>query len=93
MFTAAEVLELIRAGASPAEVIELQRASSAAGAESTVAAPPKAKANTPDWIVQHGVNKAARRALAAELRAKGVSLSGPKGQAAWKKAKKAAGIA
>jgi hypothetical protein len=91
----ADIKELVALGFSPAEIVASlgASASSAAGAESTVVAPPKAPKTTPAWIVQHGINKAARRKLAAELRAKGVSLKGAKGAAAWAKAKKEAGIA
>lgn len=63
-------------------------ASQQTGAAGPVKARKPKKPATPDWIVQHGINKAARRALAASLRAKGID---PKG-AAWTKAKKAAGI-
>ena len=89
MFSAAEILELIRSGVTPSEIVELQRASSEAGAASTVAAPPKAKAATPDWIIQHGIRKAARRKLAADLTAK---LGRRYTAAEWKKATKAAGL-
>lgn len=91
--TTAEALKLAKAGFTPADIIALAQASGSTGAASTVAAPPKVKAETPAWIVQHGINKAARRALAADLRAKGVSLVGPKGSAAWAKAKAAAKVA
>lgn len=91
----ADIKELVALGFTPEQIVASMgaSASSATGAESTVAAPPKAPKATPDWIVQHGINKAARRKLAAELRAKGVSLQGAKGAAAWAKAKKEAGIA
>lgn len=95
MFTAQEIIELVKAGVSPAEIVEMQRASSAAGAESTVAAPPREKPAVPAWIVQHAQNKAARRALAATLRESDptIDFSTPKGQATWRKAKKQAGLA
>jgi activator of 2-hydroxyglutaryl-CoA dehydratase len=89
----ADIKELVALGFTPEQIVAASSASSAAGAESTVVAPPKAPKTTPAWIVQHGINKAARRKLAAELRAKGVSLKGAKGAAAWAKAKKEAGIA
>lgn len=94
MFTAQEIIELVKAGVSPAEIVEMQRASSAAGAESTVAAPPVEKA-VPEWIVRFAQNKAARRALAATLRESDptIDFSTPKGQATWRKAKKQAGLA
>lgn len=86
------VREAIDAGFTLAEarVLAADLAPAAVSAESpvAVASPPKAKA-VPAWIVEHAQRKAARRTLAAELRAKGVA---PKG-AAWTKAKKAAGIA
>jgi activator of 2-hydroxyglutaryl-CoA dehydratase len=89
----ADIKELVALGFTPEQIVAASSASSAAGAESTVVAPPKAPKATPAWIIQHGINKAARRKLAAELRAKGVSLKGAKGAAAWAKAKKEAGIA
>lgn len=89
MFTAQEIIELVKAGVSPAEIVEMQRASSAAGAESTVAAPPVEKA-VPEFIVRFAQNRAARRALAADLRSKGID---PSDQKAWRKAKKEQGIA
>jgi hypothetical protein len=92
----ADIKELVALGFTPEQIVaasSASSASSAAGAESTVVAPPKAPKATPAWIIQHGINKAARRKLAAELRAKGVSLKGAKGAAAWAKAKKEAGIA
>jgi propanediol dehydratase small subunit len=48
-----------------------------------------AKPVTPEWIVTAAQNKAARRELAAAMRANGVEPTG----AAWTKAKRAAGIA
>lgn len=55
--------------------------------ETVVASKPRAGA--PDWLIARAERKANRRALAATLRAQGISPTGE----AWTKAKKAAGIA
>lgn len=47
-----------------------------------------AKKATPQWLIERGKNSAARRKLAAELRAQDLPTSGP----AWEAAKQAAGI-
>lgn len=82
-----EIRTAVDLGFTLAEARELVLGAPVA-AESPVAEATLPKA-VPSWIVQHAVNKAARRTLAAQMRAKGQQ---PKG-AAWAKAKKAAGIA
>ena len=79
---------LIAKGFTPAQALAIADGESPKAASPAVA-PAKTAPETPAWIVQFAQNKAARRALAADLRAKGVE---PKG-AAWAKAKKAAKIA
>ena len=96
--TTAEILELVKAGFTPQQIVELQSASPAAHGPVAAApdAPRSAGKSTPDWIVQHGINKAARRALAAQMRADGritKAMTPAQRQAAWAKAKKAAKIA
>jgi hypothetical protein len=49
----------------------------------------KPKASTPEWIKDFAAKKAARRRLAAEMRAKGIEIT----EASWKAAKAANGIA
>ena len=58
-------------------------------AQTVVAASRKAKKAPPAWVVERAKRKAARRALAATIRASGKEPTG----ALWAKAKKAAGIA
>lgn len=62
---------------------------SASGIVGSIKPVKKAKASTPAWIVEKAQNKAARRDLAKKLRDQGIEPQG----AAWKKAKKQAGLA
>lgn len=93
MFTPAEILEMVKSGVSVDDIERLAAVSSRveAPASSTDGAP-KAKASTPDWLVARGERKAARRALAATLRASGVDLSTDAGRKAWAEAKAKAGL-
>lgn len=88
MYTLAEVKALLEMGFSTADIRALAEAGEPVVAESPVAEAPAPK-TTPDWIVQHGINKAARRTLAAQMRARKEPIT----PTSWKKAKKAAGIA
>ena len=91
MFTAQQILDLAIAGKSAAEIAELASMAEAASPVAEPVAPsPRAGKATPDWIVQRAINSEARKALAADLRGKGLDPSDSK---VWKKAKKAAGIA
>ena len=82
------ISELVKRGFTPEQALALESGSMPKASGPAVAAA-QPKAEVPAFIVQFAQNRQARRALAADLRARGIE---PKG-AAWAKAKKAAGIA
>ena len=82
------VRELIARGFSASEALSIEAGEKPA-ASSAAAPAVKPAPVVPDFIKQFAINRAARRALAKDLRAKGINPTG----AAWAKAKKAAKIA